>query len=299
MLIRLVTVEKDGMEKVEFTWKSVDDLTIFARAWTPDLPPKAVIVLVHGLGEHIGRYEHVAQMFTDHQYAFVGADLIGQENLAVTLHVDSFDDFYNDIDKLIKETDDRFPGVPRILYGHSLGANLVLYYAIKRDPTIAGMIVSSPGLDITRDPPQKYAIGKLKYTMYPRFSLTNSLDTTGLSHDQAVVKAYLNDPLVHPMISARAGLDLINLGKWLRENSISIKAPILLVHGDNDRLANISGTREFVKHFKGDLEYIEFPGGYHKHITTPTKMNSSKNACFISAKYCPRYESKSQIGTSV
>lgn len=286
MLIRLVTVEKDGMEKVEFTWKSVDDLTIFARAWTPDLPPKAVIVLVHGLGEHIGRYEHVAQMFTDHQYAFVGADLIGHgKSGGQRGHVDSFDDFYNDIDKLIKETDDRFPGVPRILYGHSLGANLVLYYAIKRDPTIAGMIVSSPGLDITRVPPLKYAIGKLMYTLYPRFSLTNSLDTTGLSHDQAVVKAYLNDPLVHPMISARAGLDLINLGKWLRENSISIKAPILLVHGDNDRLANISGTREFVKHFKGDLEYIEFPGGYHEtHNDTHKNELFGKMLGFISAK---------------
>lgn len=151
------------------------------------------------------------------------------------------------------------------------------------------MIVSSPGLDITRVPPLKYAIGKLMYTLYPRFSLTNSLDTTGLSHDQAVVKAYLNDPLVHPMISARAGLDLINLGKWLRENSISIKAPILLVHGDNDRLANISGTRELLNILRVISSISSSPAAITKHITTPTKMNSSEKCLALSLpKYCTR-----------
>jgi len=274
------------MEKVEFTWKTVHDLTIFACAWKPDLPPQAVIILVHGLGEHIGRYEHVAKMFTDHQYAFVGADLIGHgKSGGQRGHADSFDDFLNDIDKLVQETNARFPGIPKILYGHSLGANLILYYAIKRDLTIAGLMVSSPGLDITKVPPLKYAIGKLMYTFYPRFSLTNSLDVTGLSHDQAVVKAYVNDPLVHPMISARVGLDLINLGKWLRENSISIKAPILLFHGDSDRLVNISGTREFVKNYKGDLEYVEFPGGYHElHNDTNKNELFEKMLGWISAK---------------
>ncbi len=278
------------MEKVEFTWKTVHDLTIFARAWKPDSPSKAVILLVHGLGEHIGRYEHVAQMFTDHRYAFVGADLIGHgKSGGQRGHADSFDDFLNDIDKLVQETDARFPGIPKILYGHSLGANLILYYAIKRDPTIAGLMVSSPGLDITKVPPLKYAIGKLMYTLYPRFSLTNSLDVTGLSHDQAVVKAYVNDPLVHPMISARVGLDLINLGKWLRENSILIKVPILLFHGDSDRLVNISGTREFVKNYKGDLEYVEFPGGYHElHNDTNKNELFEKMLGWISAKVLPQ-----------
>lgn len=278
--------KRDGMEKIEFTWKTPKDLTIFARAWKPDLPPKAVILLVHGLGEHIGRYEHVAQMFTDNQYGFVGADLIGHgKSGGQRGHADSFDDFLNDIDKLVQETDRLFPAIPKFLYGHSLGGNLILYYAIKRNPSVTGLIVSSPGLEIARVPALKYAVGKLMYTLYPRFPLTNSLDVTGLSHDPAVVEAYRNDPLVHPMISARVGLDLINLGKFLRENSISVKAPILLFHGENDRLVNVSGTREFVKQYKGDLTYVEFPEGYHElHNDTNKNELFGKMLDWISGK---------------
>lgn len=253
------------MEGIEFSWKSSKNLPIYARAWKPTGNPKAAIILVHGLGEHIGRYEHVAAMFTDNQVGFVGADLIGHgKSGGQRGHADTFDDFLNDIDKLIQETDILFPGIPKILYGHSLGGNLILYYAMKCNPSLMGLIVSSPGLSITRVPPLKYAIGKLMYALYPRFPLTNSLDVSGLSHDKSVVDAYVNDPLVHPMISARVGLDLINLGKWLRENSITVKAPILLFHGEEDRLVNVSGTREFVKQYTGDLTYVEFPGGYHE-----------------------------------
>lgn len=274
------------MEKIEFSWKTSKRVPIFARTWKPDLPPKAVIILIHGLGEHIGRYEHVAQMFTDHQYAFVGADLIGHgKSGGQRGHVDSFDDFLDIIDALLNETDRQFPDLPKILYGHSLGGNLIMSYAIRRHSSIAGLIISSPGLEATRVPPLKYAIGKLMYSLYPRFSMTNSLDVTGLSHDKSIVDAYVNDPLVHPMISARFGLDLINLGKWLRENSISIEKPILLFHGENDRLVNVTGTREFARHYQGDLTYIEFPGGYHElHNDTDRQELFNKMLDWLSEK---------------
>ncbi|MRS02912.1 alpha/beta fold hydrolase, partial [bacterium] len=127
------------MQKIEFSWSTPYQLPIYACDFKPDTPAKAAIVLVHGIGEHIGRYEHVARMFTDHGYAMIGADLVGHgKSGGQRGHVDSYDDFLDIIDWMLGEASARYPDLPRFLYGHSLGGNLVLYYTEKRKPKIAG-----------------------------------------------------------------------------------------------------------------------------------------------------------------
>jgi alpha-beta hydrolase superfamily lysophospholipase len=102
--------------------------------------------------------------------------------------------------------------------------------------------------------------------------MTNSLDVTGLSRDESVVAAYKADPLVHPMISARLGLDLLNTGKAIRENCCEIHFPLLILHGQKDRLVNISGTREFVSHMTGNVTFVEIPDGFHELHNEPNKQ---------------------------
>lgn len=261
------------MQKIEFTWKTPKNIPIFACDWRPLEPVKAVIVLVHGIGEHIGRYEHVAQMFTDNHYAVIGADLIGHgKSGGQRGHVDSYDDFLEIIDWMLLQAKDRYPGVPQFLYGHSLGCNLVLYYTEKREPQIAGVIATSPAMEVTKVPPIKLAVGKLMYSIYPRFKMTNSLDVTGLSRDKTVVAAYQSDPQVHPFVSARLGLDLLGSAKLIRENLDKLKIPMLLMHGESDRLVNASATREFASHLDGNTTYVEIPGGYHELHNEPNKQ---------------------------
>lgn len=274
------------MEKIDFSWDNPNKESIYARVWMPDLPVKAVIILIHGIGEHIGRYENVAQMFIDNQYAFIGADLIGNgKSGGQRGHVDSFDNFLDIIDHLLTEADSRFPGIPIILYGHSLGGSLVLSYAMKRNPSVAGIIASAPGLEVTKVPLLKVLVGKLMVSVYPRFSMTNSLDVSGLSRDPSVVQDYVNDPLVHPYVSVRLGLDLLSLGKWLQENGKTIDMPLLIVHGEKDRLVNITGTRNFARQYQGDLTFIEFPGGYHElHNDLEKEDLFSKMLDWISTK---------------
>ena len=253
------------MQKIEFSWSTPRNIPLYACEFKPDGPAKAVIVLVHGIGEHIGRYEHVARMFTDHSYAVIGADLVGHgKSGGQRGHVDAYDDFLDIIDWMLKEASVRYPDLPRFLYGHSLGGNLVLYYTEKRAPQIAGVIATSPALEVTKVPPLKLALGKLMYSIYPRFKMTNSLDVTGLSRNEAVVSAYQADPLVHPFVSAHLGLDLLGAGKVIRENSAQLKIPLLLMHGEKDRLVNASGTREFASHLGGNVKYVEMPGAYHE-----------------------------------
>lgn len=262
------------MQKTDFAWSTPKNIPLYACEWKPDEPARAVIVLIHGIGEHIGRYEHVAKMFTDNRYAVIAADLVGHgKSSGQRGHIDSYDDFLDIIDWMLQEAKNRYPGLPRFIYGHSLGGNLGLYYTQKRDPQISGLIITSPGLQPTNVPPLKYALGKILYAIYPRFKFTNSLDATGLSHDEAVLKAYISDPLVHPYVSARLGLDLINTGKAIRENCCDFKIPLLLLHGTDDRLVNISGTSEFVRNLTSDVQFVEIAGGYHELHNEPNKAD--------------------------
>lgn len=260
------------MQKFDIAWSTPKDIPIYASEWQPDGPAQAVIVLIHGIGEHIGRYQHVARMFTDNHYAVIGADLVGHgKSGGQRGHVDSYDDFLEIIDWLLLEAKNRYPGLPLFIYGHSLGGNLALYYNQKRFPQIAGMIVSSPGLEPTNVPPLKLALGKLMYALYPRYKMTNSLDVTGLSRDADVIAAYQADPMVHPMISAHLGLDLLDSGKAIRENFRKTQIPLLMLHGQQDRLVKIAGTREFASHLTGDVTFIEIPDGYHELHNEPNK----------------------------
>ena len=265
------------MQKIEFSWSSPKNIPIYACEWQPSSPAKGVIVLVHGIGEHIGRYEHVARMFTDNQYAFIGSDLTGHgKSGGQRGHADSFDDFYSQITWMLQEAEKRYPGLPVFLYGHSLGANLVLGYVEKGIHAVAGAIVTSPALAITRVPPVKLALGKLMYAVYPRFSMTNSLDTSGLSRDENIVTAYVNDPLVHPSISARLGLDLINSSQMIRNQGVNINVPLLILHGELDRLVKVTGTREFARLLDGRVKYVEIPGGYHELHNEPNQQEVFK-----------------------
>jgi len=260
------------MRKTEISWKTPKNVPIFGNLWQPDGSAKGVIVLVHGIGEHIGRYEHVAKMFTDNNFAMIGVDLIGHgKSGGQRGHVDSYDDYCGVIDWMIKEGSRLNPGLPMILYGHSLGGNLVLYHSMKHSLEVAGVIATSPGLEVTRVPPLKLLIGKVMYSVWPSFSMTNSLDVTGLSTDQSVIDNYKADPLVHPYISARLGIDLLDSGQWIRENGTQVKFKLLLMHGEKDRLANVSGTRYFVKNTDGLVTYKEFAGGYHELHNGPEK----------------------------
>lgn len=238
------------MKHFELNWKSTDGLNIFAQGWEPDDHPfKAVVCLVHGIGEHTSRYEKVAEAFTKKGYILFGADMRGHgKSEGIRGHISSMEAVLQDIDALISKAHIRYPELPVILYGHSLGGILVLHYTLKRKPDVEGVISTSAGLhNALEKQPVKILAAKVLGSIMPKSTISNGLDVTAISHDKNVIDAYQNDPLVHDRISLGFGKIMIGVNKWTQEHAGEFSLPLLLLHGKADTIAFPSGSIEFAE----------------------------------------------------
>lgn len=254
------------MEQTSFSWRNAQGLRIAGRVWRPDGTPRGVLGLLHGLGEHIGRYEHVAAALNAAHYALIGADLPGHGLSEGKRGHSSYDEILDHIDCLLGEARAQFPGCPVFLYGHSLGGTLVLYHALKRRPPINGCIVTSPGL-APGEPvgTVKLLLAKLMPAIYPSFTLGNGVDRENLSHDAALILAYKQDPLVHDRVSARLGLDILTKGTWIEQHASEFPVPLLLEQGELDHIVSPEATKAFASKVPKDkLTYKVWPGVYHE-----------------------------------
>jgi alpha-beta hydrolase superfamily lysophospholipase len=234
-------------EHFEERWTAADGLTLFAQGWLPHGEPRAVACLVHGLGEHSGRFGHVAAHLCRAGYALMALDLRGHGRSGGPRgHSPGYDAILNDIGLLLAEAARRFPGRPLVLYGHSLGGALVLNYALRRKPEIAGVIASSPGLRPAVQPARwKVALGRAMRGAWPSLSLANGLEIEAISRDPEVVAAYRADPLVHDRVSVRLGTDILETGEWALAHAAEFPRPLLLTHGDADRITSTAASRAF------------------------------------------------------
>lgn len=253
---------------LESTWKAPDGAELYYQEWLPGGEVKAAVVLVHGLGEHSARYQHVADFLNAAGYSMTAFDLRGHGRSTGVRGDCSYDQTAEDIQHFLDQTSARFPGKPLFLYGHSLGGALVLYYGLTHQPKLTGIIATSPGLIPAQDPGAKRIIAKLLAKLMPTMTMNNDLDVTGLSHDTTVSEKYLADPLVHPKISTRLGNDLLSKGEWMTQQS-SFPAPLLLLQGSADRLVNPKGARKFAENVKGAITFQEYPGLYHELHNEP------------------------------
>lgn len=254
------------MNTEETRWKSNDGLDLYACAWTPDGDARAVVALVHGLGEHCGRYAHVAAHLNQAGYAVLAFDQRGHGKSAGKRgYIPSYDALMDDVALLLSQAAARFPGKALYLYGHSLGGSMVINYALRRQPKLAGVIATSPGLRTAfAPPPLKLLLGKAAYSIYPGLILPNGLEVAAISRDPAVVAAYHSDPLGHDRLSARLGIDLLASGEWALANAERLNLPLLLLHGEADRLTSSAASAEFASKAGARCTFKTWPGGYHE-----------------------------------
>lgn len=253
------------MQTTDFYHKNKENLRLFYRHWQASRA-RGVVCIVHGLGEHIERYDHVAGFFSARGLATLGFDHQGHGRSGGKRgHSNGLESMLDDVSNLLGLAGESYPGLPVFLYGHSMGGNLVLNHLLRRKPAIAGLIATAPWIRLPEPPsPALVFFGKLMNRVFPSLTQPNNLDTYGLSNDPAVVKAYLDDPLVHDRISVRAGTELLQAAHWLDRFEGVAPCPILLMHGGQDLITSPVGTADFARRISGDVTWKRWEGLKHE-----------------------------------
>ncbi len=269
------------MQHIEFTRESPDKLQFYFQGWEPKGSPKAVMCLVHGLGEHTGRYAHVAAALNDAGYALLGFDLRGHgKSAGLRGYTPSYDALMDDIGRLLGEAAQRYPDKPLFLYGHSLGGNLVLNYALRRcsgqavqgGPRLAGVVSTSPAIRVANPlPAAQVAMVKVMSKLKPDMQIPNGLARDALARDPQVIRAYASDPLVHDRISVRLAAGMLQAGEWALAHAAEFPLPLLLVHGSADQITSAAATQEFAGKVRGDCTLQIWEGFYHETHNEPEK----------------------------
>lgn len=257
---------------MEFNIKLKDGKVLRGFIKSPGEDLRSVIIMVHGLGEHVYRYTHWAEMFNRKNIGFAGVDLPGHggsdgrrgyiKNYSITTEV---------IDILINECKKTFPGIPVFLYGQSLGGGIVLDYILKSNPKVKGAVVTSPWLRLAFEPDKsKLRLAAIMKKILPWMIQPSGLEVNYLSHDKDIVERYQKDPLVHDKISVSLFHEAMNAANHSLSNASELKLPVLLLHGADDMIYSPAGSKEFTgKTTMAELKIWE--GGYHELHNEPFK----------------------------
>lgn len=254
------------MKKQEGQFAGAKGVTIFRRTWLP-AKVKAVVVIVHGLGEHSGRYGHVADTLVADGCAVYAMDHRGhgRSGGGPTAYVDRFANVVSDIDQVVEVARREQPRKPVFLLGHSMGGALALSYTLKHAAKLSGLILSGPAVALDGAPPMMKPIGKILSTFAPRMGLF-AIDPAKVSRDPAVVADYAQDALnAHGKVPARTLGEIVRFVEWLPLALSVLKLPLLVQHGSEDQLAGVAGSRMVVdKIGSTDKTLKVYDGLYHE-----------------------------------
>lgn len=254
------------MEHWHSTFEGTGGLQLFVQRWRPEGGSRATLAIVHGFGEHSGRYANVVEYLVPKGYTVYGYDLRGHgRSPGQRGYINRWEEFREDTRAFLALVTREEPDRPLFLMGHSLGGLIVLDYAIRYPEGLRGVIASGPALAQTTASPLLMLLSRVLSRLWPRFSLDTHLDATAISRDPAVVEAYRNDPLVHSLGTARLGTEMTATMDWVNAHAANLRVPLLILHGGADRLVPADASRAFFEQVAlEDKERHEYEGGYHE-----------------------------------
>ena len=250
------------------TFSASQGSELFQQSWIPEGEIKAHVILFHGLAEHSGRYEHVARFLGQEGYGAYTFDIRNHGKSGDhSIYVNSFDDFLADADVFIANVRRTAQGKPLFLMGHSMGGTIATLYCITRKPDfLNGVILSAPAVKMGNDiSPLLVKISGILSVLTPHLK-TIVLDNHSISHDPQVVQWYNNDPLNYRGgIPARTGAELNRAVQRIQADMEAITQPVLIVHGEDDPLVDINGSRMLYERVSSlDKTFKSYPGFYHE-----------------------------------
>lgn len=188
-------------------------------------------------------------------------------------HINCYDDLLLEVEKSIQEASKRVLGKPKFVYGHSLGGGLALNFALRKKPTVAGIIAASPWLELAKNPTNSMdkTLRIVSY-FWPSFPNKTRINPRHLSRDSEMVVNYTTDPLIHDDISARTYIHCKDAGKWALDHSKILVPHILLMHGSKDEITSYEASRRFrLESSKELVDFKGFTGLYHELHNEPER----------------------------
>jgi alpha-beta hydrolase superfamily lysophospholipase len=253
---------------------------IFWQAWTPEATARAVVVLVHGAGEHGGRYEHVAARLVDEDYAVYAPDHRGHgRSEGPRALVDRLNNAVSDLDRLVVIAASMHPGVPVFMLGHSMGGTIAVVYALDHQDRLAGMILSGPLAAIDAPAPVR-AAGRVLSMLAPRLPMIG-VDPSLVSRDPEVVAAYRSDPLVHHgKLPARTVAELAAAIDCFPDRAPEITLHTLILYGSADGLCPPRGSQLLGERIgTPDKTVKPYHGLYHEILNEPEREQVLDDIC--------------------
>lgn len=245
-----------------------DGLPLYYQRWGASPRPAAVVVLVHGFGEHSGRYQRIVHHLAGHRYRIYAYDHRGHgRSPGQRGHVRRFSDYASDLElflALVRRSEGRRS--PLFLFGHSMGALIVLDYLAAAPRELAGAILSGAPLDPRGvGSPALVLAARALSRLWPSMPMTLDLGARSLSRDPEVQRAYADDPLVHHRATPRWGTESMATLRRVRERAARLQLPLLFVHGGDDPLGTADGVSAFVERIPAaDKTLYVYPGRLHE-----------------------------------
>jgi alpha-beta hydrolase superfamily lysophospholipase len=264
-----------GVAYVSSTFAGTDGATLFERSWRPQTgDPKAVLVIVHGLKDHSAHYAVVAQKLVEKGYAVYSFDLRGHgQSDGERVHIDSFDQYLNDLDLFLTQVKQKEPGKPLFLFGHSMGGAIVTLYTINHKPDLRGLLLSGPALKPGSDiSPTLISFTHVLGTVTPDLPVMD-LANEGFSRDPAVVKGMYDDPLIEQGKGpAHTAAELLSALDTIGAHMEDVTVPLLIMHGSQDHITNPEGSKELYARAKSTDKTLKiYEGLVHDLLHEPEK----------------------------
>ncbi|MFO1462197.1 MAG: alpha/beta hydrolase [bacterium] len=247
-------------------FKSSDGLELYFQSWIPE-KKKGVLAVIHGLGDHSGRYRFLVDYFTKRGWALYLMDQRGHgKSPGPRLYAKNFQTLVDDLQAFLGEVRRREPHLPLFLVAHSFGAQISVNYLAGHAKDLHGAVLSSANLKLAMPVSGlKKLLGYGAGRLLPTFLIPNDIKPSWISHDPEVVKAYEQDPLVGHKISLRLGVEILNNLDKVMALAPKLKTPLYMLHGEGDQVTSLEGTREFFERLRvTDKTLKTYPGLLHE-----------------------------------